>query len=59
MVFPLQVLGATDPVELVFVLSALLLVVMLGSYFGVLLALQAFFDASSWQEAVSEETDEG
>jgi hypothetical protein len=35
----------------------LVLTIGLGTYFGVLLALQAFFDESSWQEVITSETD--
>jgi hypothetical protein len=54
---PLQLLGATGPVGLVLALVGVLLVVALGSYLGVLLALQAFFQASSWEEAVGDGPD--
>jgi len=34
-----------------------LLVVALGSYVGVLMALQSFFEASSWEGATGEDVD--
>jgi hypothetical protein len=34
------------------------LIVVVGTYLGVFLALQAFFGASSWQDVPSDETDE-
>jgi hypothetical protein len=37
--------------ELVLVLVVPLLVVAFGTYVGVMMALQSFFEASSWREA--------
>jgi hypothetical protein len=48
---PLQYLGASGLGELVLVVLVPLLVVAFGSYVGVLMALQSFFGASTWQEA--------
>lgn len=50
----LQVFGVAAPLfdlVLAFVLSVL--VVAAGTYVGVLMALQTFFDASSWEAATS------
>jgi hypothetical protein len=54
---PLQLFGANPLGGLVLALVVPLIVVAFGSYVGVLMALQTFFDASSWQEAVAERDD--
>ncbi|WP_336001502.1 hypothetical protein [Halorientalis halophila] len=46
----LQMLGGYGIGRLVLLLVVPVLVVAFGSYVGVLMALQSFFDASSWQE---------
>lgn len=53
MSLPLQFVGNGNPLGgLVIVVLVPLLVVAFGSYIGVLMALQSFFDAESWAEAV-------
>jgi hypothetical protein len=52
MVVPLQYLGVNGLGELVLALLVPLLVVAFGSYVGVLMALQTFFEADSWTAAV-------
>lgn len=59
MAIPLQFLGVNPLADLVLVLVVPLLVVAFGSYVGVLMALQSFFEASSWQEAVGDDRREG
>jgi hypothetical protein len=54
---PLQMFGATTPLELLVVFGILVLAVGVGTYLGVLLALQAFFGEPSWQEVATSETD--
>jgi hypothetical protein len=49
---PLQTLDGGGIGELVILLVVPVLIVAFGSYVGVLLALQEFFGASSWEEAV-------
>lgn len=56
MTVPLQVLGTHGLGGLILVLVVPVLVVAFGSYVGVLVALQSFFGASSWQ-AVREDED--
>ncbi|SEN68649.1 hypothetical protein SAMN05216388_1004186 [Halorientalis persicus] len=58
MTVPLQMLGGYGIGRLVLLLVVPVLVVAFGSYVGVLMALQSFFGASSWQEAVDSSTDE-
>ena len=58
MTVPLQMLGGYGIGRLVLVLVVPVLVVAFGSYVGVLMALQSFFGASSWQEAIDSGTDE-
>ncbi|WP_435347764.1 hypothetical protein [Haloarchaeobius sp. HRN-SO-5] len=52
---PLQYLGAPSFGTLVLAVVVPFLVVLFGTYLGVLGALQSFFDASSWKEAVDTE----
>ena len=47
----LQLFGANPLGGLVLAIVVPLVVVAFGTYIGVLMALQSFFDASSWQEA--------
>ena len=47
----LQLLGANPLGGLVLAIIVPVVVVAFGTYVGVLMALQSFFDASSWQEA--------
>jgi hypothetical protein len=47
---PLQMFGVNPLGELVVLLVVPLLVVIFGTYAGVLMALQTFFDESSWQD---------
>lgn len=54
---PLQMFGATTLLELLLGFGILVLAVGLGTYLGALLALQAFFKESSWQEVTTSETD--
>ena len=58
MTVSLQMLGGYGIGRLVLVLVVPVLVVAFGSYVGVLMALQSFFGASSWQAAVDSNTDE-
>jgi hypothetical protein len=44
--------------ELVLALVVPLVLVILGTYVGVLMALQSFFGASSWREAMHAEASE-
>ncbi|WP_049911633.1 hypothetical protein [Natrinema limicola] len=48
----LQLLGANPLGGLVLAIIVPVVVVAFGTYVGVLMALQSFFDASSWQEAM-------
>ncbi|MEF8852234.1 MAG: hypothetical protein V5A44_02800 [Haloarculaceae archaeon] len=54
---PLQAFGSYGLGNLVIAVVVPVLVVSFGTYVGVLMALQSFFDASSWQEAVAPEED--
>jgi len=54
----LQMLGGYGIGRLVILLVVPVLVVAAGSYVGVLVALQSFFGASSWEEVVDSESDE-
>ena len=45
---PLQIVSGLGGIALGFVLS--MLVIALGTYIGVSMALQSFFDAPSWDE---------
>ncbi|AQL42964.1 hypothetical protein BV210_09655 [Halorientalis sp. IM1011] len=54
----LQMLGGYGLGRLVLLLVVPVLVVAFGSYVGVLVALQSFFGASSWEEVVDSESDE-
>jgi cytochrome b len=47
---PLQMFGANPLGSLVLALVIPLLVVVFGTYVGVLMALQSFFGESSWQD---------
>ena len=51
---PLQVLGGGGVGQLILVLVLPVVLVAAGTYVGVLMALQSFFDASSWQEAADD-----
>jgi hypothetical protein len=48
---PLQAFGSYGLGSLVIALVVPVLVVAFGTYVGVLVALQSFFEASSWREA--------
>jgi hypothetical protein len=49
---PLQVFGGSYGLgNLVIAVIVPVLIVAFGTYVGVLVALQSFFEASSWQEA--------
>jgi fumarate reductase subunit D len=49
---PLQVFGGSYGIGgLVIAIIVPVLIVAFGTYVGVLVALQSFFEASSWQEA--------
>ncbi|WP_336037716.1 hypothetical protein [Halobacterium yunchengense] len=50
---PLPALAASGAGELVLALVVPVVLVAVGTYVGVLLALQSFFDASSWEEATT------
>lgn len=58
MTLPLQYLGANGLGGLALAIIVPTLVVIFGTYVGVLGALQSFFDASSWEEATKEEDTE-
>jgi hypothetical protein len=58
MPLPLQVFGIDGFGGLALALVVPIVLVALGTYVGVLMALQSFFDASSWQEAASAARDE-
>ena len=58
MTIVLQMLGGYGLGRLVLLLVVPVLVVAFGSYVGVLVALQSFFGASSWEEVVDSESDE-
>ena len=47
----LQLFGANPLGGLVLAIIVPVVIVAFGTYVGVLMALQSFFDASSWQEA--------
>ena len=57
MSLPLQLLGSSGIGELVILLVVPVVLVAFGTYVGVLMALQSFFEASSWDAAVSDEAD--
>jgi hypothetical protein len=50
---PLQLFGMNPLGGVVLAVAVPLLVVVFGTYVGVLMALQTFFGASSWQEATA------
>ena len=55
---PLQVFGDSFGLgNLVIAIIVPVLVVAFGTYVGVLVALQSFFEASSWQEALADDED--
>jgi len=54
---PLQAFGSYGLGSLVIALVVPVLVVAFGTYVGVLVALQSFFEASSWQEATVADED--
>jgi len=47
---PLQMFGANPLGSLVLAVVVPLLIVVFGTYVGVLMALQSFFGESSWQD---------
>ena len=51
---PLQMFGINPLGSLVLALVVPLVVVALGTYVGVLMALQSFFGESSWQDVSTE-----
>jgi hypothetical protein len=53
---PLLLFGLNPLGELVILIAVPLLVVAFGTYVGVLMALQSFFDASSWREVSRSES---
>ena len=53
---PLLLFGLNPLGELVTLIAVPLLVVAFGTYVGVLMALQSFFDASSWREVSRSES---
>lgn len=50
----LQFIGSTALGELLLLVVVPTLIVAFGSYVGVLMALQTFFDESSWQDVRAE-----
>jgi len=54
---PLQAFGSYGLGSLVIALVVPVLVVAFGTYVGVLVALQSFFEASSWREATAIDED--
>jgi hypothetical protein len=53
----LQVFGVSGLGELVLAVVVPVLIVAFGSYVGVLMALQSFFGATSWSEAVGDDAE--
>lgn len=53
----LQMFGLNPFVELLLAFVVSVLTVAFGTYVGVLIALQSFFEESSWQEVITSETD--
>jgi hypothetical protein len=53
----LQTFGGNPFGELVLGFLVSFLIVALGSYVGALMALQSFFEESSWREVVESESD--
>lgn len=53
----LQLFGIDPLVEVILVFVVSVLVIALGTYLGVLVALQSFFGESSWQDVTTSETD--
>jgi hypothetical protein len=51
---PLQMLGANPLGSLVLALVVPFVIVVFGTYVGVLMALQPFFGESSWQDVSTE-----
>jgi cytochrome b len=52
---PLQMFGINPLGSLVLALVIPLVIVVLGTYVGVLMALQSFFGESSWQDVTTVE----
>jgi len=50
----IQIAGSNTVGSLVLALVVPTVMIAFGSYVGVLMALQSFFDAQSWQEAVAD-----
>ena len=53
----LQMLGTNSLGSLVLALFVPLLIVVFGTYIGVLMALQSFFGESSWQDVSTAENE--
>jgi len=47
---PLQLFGINPLAELVLVFALSVLTIGVGTYLGVMMALQSFFDESSWED---------
>ena len=54
MVYTIQLAGANTIGGLVLALVVPTMMIAFGAYVGVLMALQSFFDAQSWQEATAD-----
>ena len=54
---PLKMFGINPLAELVFGFFVSVLIVAFGTYVGVLMALQSFFEESSWQDVRASETE--
>ncbi|HMB51405.1 MAG TPA: hypothetical protein VKM69_12170 [Natronoarchaeum rubrum] len=54
MIHTIQLAGANTIGGLVLALVVPTVMIAFGSYVGVLMALQSFFDAQSWQEATAD-----
>jgi Flp pilus assembly pilin Flp len=55
-VIPLQLFGIDPLVELILAVVVSVVVIAVGTYLGVLVALQSFFGQSTWEEVTSSET---
>jgi len=53
---PLQLFGINPLAELVLVFVFLVLTIGIGTYLGVLMALQSFFGESTWKDVSAPET---
>jgi len=53
---PLQLFGINPLAELVLIFGFLVLTIGIGTYLGVLMALQSFFGESTWEDVSTPDT---